>query len=101
MHGLRAMVTGSIVAIDYSCLTLFVMGTPSMLCRHSAFNSKWQHICLHIWLITLCGTGIGCNIPCDLHNEHVNKLIKEIVGNMGSNLTEEATAILGQITLLV
>ena len=27
MHGLRAMVTGSIVAIDYSCLTLFVMGT--------------------------------------------------------------------------
>ena len=34
--------------------------------------------------------GIGCNIPCDLHNEHVNKLIKEIVGNMGSNLTEEA-----------
>ena len=34
--------------------------------------------------------GPGNNIPCDLHNEHVNKLIKGIIGNMGSNLTEGA-----------
>ena len=34
--------------------------------------------------------GIGRNIPCDLHNEHVNKLIKHIIANMGANLTEEA-----------
>ena len=33
---------------------------------------------------------MGANLPCDLHNEHVNKLIKEILSNMGSNLTEEA-----------
>ena len=26
----------------------------------------------------------------DLHNEHMNKLIKEIIGHMGSNLTKEA-----------
>ena len=32
--------------------------------------------------------GPGRNIPCDLHNEHMNKLIKDIIGNMGSNLTE-------------
>ncbi len=34
--------------------------------------------------------GIGCNIPCDLHNEHVNKLIKEIVGNMDPTLRKKA-----------
>ena len=27
--------------------------------------------------------GLGRNIPCDLHDEHVNKLIKEIVQRMG------------------
>ena len=34
--------------------------------------------------------GIGKNIPCDLYNEHVNKLIKTIIQNMGSNLTEQS-----------
>ena len=32
--------------------------------------------------------GAGNNIPCDLYNEHINKLLKHIVGNMGSNMTE-------------
>jgi len=32
--------------------------------------------------------GLGRNIPCDLFNEHVNKLLKHIICNMGSNLTE-------------
>ena len=35
--------------------------------------------------------GKGRNIPCDLHNEHVNKLYKEIIGNMGANFTEFAS----------
>ena len=35
--------------------------------------------------------GLGHNIPCDLHNEHVNKLFKEIISNMGANFTEEAS----------
>ena len=34
--------------------------------------------------------GPGRNIPCDLYNEHVNKLLKEIIMNTGSNLTKEA-----------
>ena len=34
--------------------------------------------------------GLGHNIPCDLHNEHVNKLLKKIIANMGANLKEEA-----------
>ena len=29
--------------------------------------------------------GMGRNIPCDLYNEHVVKLIKEIITNMGAN----------------
>lgn len=35
--------------------------------------------------------GPGMNIPCDLHNEHVNKLFKEVIHNMGANFTEAAT----------
>lgn len=35
--------------------------------------------------------GLGRNIPCDLHNEHVNRLFKEIIGNMGANFTEQAS----------
>ena len=32
--------------------------------------------------------GTGDNIPCDLLNEHINKQLKYIISNMGSNLTE-------------
>ena len=35
--------------------------------------------------------GPGMNIPCDLHNEHVNKLFKELISNMGANFTEAAS----------
>ena len=35
--------------------------------------------------------GPGMNIPCDLYNEHVNKLFKEVVSNMGANFTEAAS----------
>ena len=34
--------------------------------------------------------GIERNIPCDLYNEFVNKLLKHIISSMGSNLTEES-----------
>ena len=34
--------------------------------------------------------GLGRNIPCDLYNEHVNKLFKEVISNMGANLTDIA-----------
>ncbi len=34
--------------------------------------------------------GKGRNIPCDLHNEHVNKLIKQVITNMGGNMTDDA-----------
>lgn len=34
--------------------------------------------------------GLGRNIPCDFYNEHVNKLVKRIICNMGPNLTEKS-----------
>lgn len=34
--------------------------------------------------------GLGHNIPCDFHNEHVNKLIKEHIKHMGSNFSQNA-----------
>ena len=34
--------------------------------------------------------GMGRNIPCNLYNEHVHKLVKIIIQNMGSNLTEQS-----------
>ena len=34
--------------------------------------------------------GMGNNIPCDLYNEHINKLVKHIIQNMGPNLTEKS-----------
>ena len=35
---------------------------------------------------------MGRNIPCDLYNEHVVKLIKSAISNMGANLTEKSFA---------
>ena len=33
---------------------------------------------------------IGCNLPCDLHMEHLNRRLKKIVCSMGANVTPEA-----------
>ena len=57
--------------------------TSVVLSPNLAHQVKW-----HRFVNTRGGQ--GRNIPCDLHNEHMNKLIKEIIGHMGSNLTEEA-----------
>ena len=32
----------------------------------------------------------GCNIPCDLYMEHMNRRLKTIIRNMGSNVTESS-----------
>ena len=34
--------------------------------------------------------GLGHIIPCDLHNEHLNKLVKSVITNQGPNFTEAA-----------
>ena len=55
----------------------------STLSPNLAHEVKWNRF------VNIRG-GIGRNIPCDLHNEHVNKLLKHVISNMGSNLTEKA-----------
>ena len=47
-----------------------------------AYQLKWA-----IFMNTHGGPG---NIPCDLHNEHLNKLFEEIVSNIGANMSEAA-----------
>ena len=33
---------------------------------------------------------IGCNLPCDLHMEHLNRRIKKIIHSMGANVNPKA-----------
>ena len=66
-------------ALEALNLKLQLASLPSAL----AHQIKWNRF------VNTHG-GLGCNFPCDLHNKHVNKLIKEIIGNMGANLKEEA-----------
>ena len=33
---------------------------------------------------------VGCNIPCDLHMEHFNRIVKETMQHIGANKTERA-----------
>ena len=32
----------------------------------------------------------GCNVPCDLHMEHLNRVFKQEIRHLGSNLTRSA-----------
>lgn len=59
------------------------MQVQAVVSPHLAHHILWDHF------INTRG-GAGRNIPCDLHNEHVNKLINHIITNMGGNTTEEA-----------
>ena len=59
------------------------MQVKAMLSPHLAHHIMWDRF------INTRG-GMGKNIPCDLHNEHVNKLLKHVITSMGGNLTEVA-----------
>ena len=48
-----------------------------------AHQLKWSRI------VNVHG-GTGRNIPVDLHNEHLNRMLKDSVGDMGANLSESA-----------
>lgn len=55
----------------------------AVLSPHLSHHIKWDRF------VNKDG-GEGRNIPCDLQNEHVNKLVKEVIVHMGPNLTENA-----------
>ena len=58
-----------------------LMQANAVLSPNLAHQVKWHRF------VNTKG-GAGRNIPCDLYNEHVNKIIKFMTQNMGSNLTE-------------
>ncbi len=45
--------------------------------------------------------GRGTNIPCDLHNEHINRSVKGIINHMGANLSESAVRRAGQSITMI
>ena len=60
----------------------FQLQVKSLLSPRLAHQAKWD------CFINTCG-GLGNNIPNDLFNEHINKLLKGIVTTMGPNLTDK------------
>ena len=68
----------------YSLAALTVqLQTKAILSPNAAHQVTWHRF------VNAQG-GKGRNIPCDLFNEHINKQVKYIIRNMGSNLTEGA-----------
>lgn len=59
------------------------MQVSAVLSPHLAMHIKWDRF------INTRG-GMGRNIPCDMFNEHINKLLKHVIASMGGNLTDEA-----------
>lgn len=46
--------------------------------------------------------GMGRNLPCDLHNEHINKALKLSIRHMGANFSQNAlTTIARSITFML
>ena len=39
---------------------------------------------------------IGCNIPCDLHQEHLNRRLKTVLRSLGANITPKAVVHAGK-----
>ena len=39
---------------------------------------------------------VGCNIPCDLHMEHLNRRLKTILRALGANITPATVVKAGQ-----
>ena len=65
---------------------------------HCRLKYKLRQNYLHIsssYQVGLVNTtgGKGRNSACNLHNKHVNKLLKDIIVNMGENMTDEASKI--------
>ena len=87
MLGVNATV--SIAAGDFFChicgqspYQVCTAGSTLAVSGESLAISALGSLCLWDRFINTKG-GLGKKIPCDLHNEHMNKLLKEIVANNG------------------
>jgi L1 cell adhesion molecule like protein len=43
----------------------------------------------------------GCNIPCDLHMEHLNRIVKICIKCLGANKTEASIQRVGKCITLI
>ena len=41
---------------------------------------------------------LGCNVPMDLHIEHVNKHREKSMGNLGFNISEKSVSRIGRVS---
>ena len=96
MDGKMEMVSKCFDAGDYSCPTFMQWDAPSTLSKlrlqfqvKCVLSPQLAHEIMWHRFVNTRG-GLGRNIPCDLYNEHINKLIKQVIVNMGPNLTKEA-----------
>lgn len=56
-----------------------------------------------VWLNSFCGLELSTcmvrlveNVPCDIHMEHLNRLCKNSLGSLGSNITDKAVDRIGK-----
>ena len=61
--------------------TLFAQ--THMLSERKVMELKWSHT------VNITGR-TGCNIPCDLHMEHLNRRLKSMLGNIAPNVSSQA-----------
>jgi hypothetical protein len=77
----------------YSSCTSTITVAQNMLGRPSNYNANLPpSLSLQVKWGRFVNThgGAGRNIPCDLHNEQLNGLFKDIIHSMGANLSEHS-----------
>ena len=72
-----------------ACLISRPLVTLSTLFRHSGSRCRSMPNLAHQVMWNRFVNVRGRNILCDLHNEHLNKLLKRIITNIGASLTEK------------
>ena len=60
-----------------------------LFCYSVRYSPQLAHQILWDRLVNTRG-GLGHNIPCDLHNEHISNCLKHVIVIMASNLTESS-----------
>ena len=68
---------------NYSKEAVILLLQAQRLSPRQAAQLKWSRF------VNIKGR-TGCNIPCDLHLEHLNRRLKSIINNMGSNVTKSS-----------
>jgi L1 cell adhesion molecule like protein len=69
---------------NYSIEAFLTLAKCKLLPPRQAHQVIWSRF------VNTHGNSVGRNIPCDLHNEHLNRLCKVIVQHLGANKTTKA-----------